>query len=141
MDLTLNDITPIALCVATQDLFDAKRFQANFGDNLILRARDKNISPLLFNLKRDLNSSSQKKFLDGHKAVIVNNIDKIISLVSTRYAQLGLKQVQQVIENGKQLIAKVLFAESFDDIARLEPSFRTQITFPVYNLFTDSMKR
>lgn len=141
MDLTLNDITPIALCVATQELFDAKRFQANFGDNLILRAKDRNLTPLLFNLKRDLNSSTQKKFLDGHKAVIISNIDKIISLVATRYGQLSLKQVQQIVDSGKQLISKVIYTESFDEIAKLEPSFRMQMTFPVYNLFMNSMKK
>jgi hypothetical protein len=142
MTLTLHDITPVGLCIATQDLFDAKRFRANFGDNLLLRSNDQKLKPKLMNLKRELNSmSTEKKFLDGHKTAIINNIDKILSLVSSRYTQIDLKSVEAIFENGKELIDKVFFATNFDDIARLEPTFKSKITFPVYELFLDQMKR
>lgn len=140
--ITLADLTPISLCIATQELFDAKRFAANFGDNLILRARDKELEPFLMQLKKELSiATTQKKFLDGYKAVIINSIDKILGLVSSRYSQINYKLVENIVKNGKEIIKKVLLAESFDSIAKLEPEFRTKITFPTYELFTESMKR
>ena len=142
MTLTLHDITPVGLCIVTQELFDAKRFCANFGDNLLLRSDDQKIKPKLMSLKRELNSmATDKKFLDGHKTAIINNIDKILSLVSSRYTQIDLKAVESIFESGKELINKVFFATTFDDIAKLEPVFKTSITFPVYELFLDQMKR
>lgn len=142
MVLTLSEITPIGLCIATQDLFDAKRFQANFCDNLLLRLRDAKIGPKLTVLKRELNSTmTEGKFLDGHKAAIISNIDKILGLVSSRYAQNNFKSVEKVTEDGKELINKTMFSNSFEKIAALEPVFKTKITLPVYELFADSMKK
>jgi len=142
MSINLHDITPVGLCIATQDLFDAKRFRTNFGDNLLLRSDDKKVKPKLMSIKRELNSSiGEKKFLEGHKTAIINNIDKILSLVGSRYTQIDLKAVESIFENGKELIDKVFFATNFDDIARLEPTFKTKITLPVYELFLDQMKR
>lgn len=140
MPLTLTDITPIGLCVATQDLFDAKRFQTNFCDNLLLRTEDKTIRPKLISLKRDL-ISTEKKFLDGHKAVIISNIDRIIGLVSSRYLKVDLRLAESVVSNGKELIEKVLACESFEDIARLESEFKKRITLTVYELFIGYMKK
>jgi hypothetical protein len=140
MPLTIHDITPIGLCIATQDLFDAKRFQSNFCDNLLLRAKDTKLGPSIINLKRELNSkTNQKKFLDGYKAIIISNIDKIIGLAS-RYAQTNLRATEQIISAGKELMEKVMFADSFEDIAALEPMFKSKITLPVYELFTDYTK-
>lgn len=142
MPLTLADVTPIGLCIATQDLFDAKRFQSNFCDNLILRARDQRLEPKLTSLKRDLNSIiTEKKFLDGHKTAIINNIDKIIGLVSSRYLQVDIRLAESVISSGKELIEKIMFADNFEQIDRLESSFKTKITLPVYELFMGYMKR
>jgi len=142
MTLTLHDITPIGLCIATQELFDAKRFRANFGDNLLLKSNDQKIKSKLMNLKRELNSMvTEKKFLDGHKTAIISNIDKILSLVASRYTQIDLKAVELIFDNGKELIDKVFFSTSFDEISRLEPIFRSKITLPVYGLFLDQMKR
>jgi hypothetical protein len=142
MTLTLSDITPMGLCIATQDLFDAKRFQQNFCDNLILRARDKNLEPKLSMLKRELSSTmTEKKFLEGHKTAIINNIDKILSLVSSRYSQIDFRLVQNIVLDGKQLIDKVLYAENFSNIAALEPLFKSKVTLPTYELFIASLKR
>lgn len=142
MTLTLSDITPIGLCIATQDLFDAKRFQQNFCDNLLLRARDKNLEPKLTMLKRELNSTStEKKFLEGHKTAIINNIDKILSLVSSRYSQINFRVVETIVSDGKQLINEVLRADSFEKIAELEPLFKSKITLPVYELFIQYLKK
>jgi hypothetical protein len=142
MTLTLHDITPIGLCIATQDLFDAKRFQLNFCDNLLLRARDAKLGYGLTNLKRELNSiTTQKKFLDGHRTAIISNIDKILGLVSSRYTQTDLRATERIISEGKELISKVMFANSFEEIAALEHMFKSRITLPVYELFTDSMKK
>lgn len=142
MPLTLNDVTPVGLCIATQDLFDAKRFQTNFCDNLILRFKDSNLVPKLINVKRQLNSSEmEKKFVEGHKIAIVSNIDKIISLVLSRYAQSDLRLVEEIVSNGKELIDKVLMTSSFGQISMLEPVFKAKVTLPVYELFIESMKK
>jgi len=142
MSLTLNDVTPVGLCIATQDLFDAKRFQTNFCDNIILRFKDSNLVPKLINVKRQLNASEmEKKFVEGHKTAIVSNIDKIISLVLSRYAQSDLRLVEDIVSNGKELIDKVLMTSSFGQISMLEPVFKMKITLPVYELFISSMKK
>jgi hypothetical protein len=46
-----------------------------------------------------------------------------------------------VIQNSKDLILRVMYASTFDDIARLEPMFKSGVTLPVYELFMSSMKR
>jgi hypothetical protein len=142
MVLTLSEITPIGLCIATQDLFDAKRFQANFCDNLLLRVKNSMLGPKLTMLKRELNSTmTQGKFLDGHKTAIISNIDKILGMVSSRYSQSDMKAAGKIIEDGQELISKIISSNSFEDIAALEPVFKTKITFPVYELFVSSMKK
>ncbi len=142
MPLTLNDITPIGLCVTTQELFDTRRYRQNFCDSLLLREKDKSLEQYLVPLKRDINSiESQRKFVDGHKATLINNIDKIISIVATRYAKIDYKAVESIVNEGKSLIKKLLFADTFDQIGALEPSFRKNISLPVYSLFLESIKR
>jgi hypothetical protein len=142
MSLTLADVNPVGLALATQDLFDAKRFQSNFSDNLLLRERDPKLDPLLTNIKRELNSSfSQKKFFDGYKAVIISNIDKIIGLVSSRYFQIDMKIAEGVVENAKAMIEKVIFTDSFEQLSKLEPAFRTRVTLPTYELFMTFMRK
>jgi len=141
MPLTLADITPVALCVATQDLFDAKRFQSNFCDNILLRTKDEYLEPSLIRIKRDLNSSiTEKKFLEGHKTAIISNIDKIIGLVSSRYARVDLKSTGSVVAEAKELIERIMLANSFEDVAKLEPVFRSKITLPVYSMFIEYLK-
>lgn len=142
MAITLHDITPIGLCIATQDLFDAKRFRANFCDALILRSSDKDLGYKLSKLRKELNSVVMgKKFLDGHKTAIISNIDKIASLVSSRYARVDLGLAESVVSSSKQIIQKVLIAETFEDIEKLEPEFKRKVTLPVYELFIGYMKR
>ncbi|MEM5794527.1 MAG: hypothetical protein QXS48_00150 [Candidatus Aenigmatarchaeota archaeon] len=142
MPITLADITPIALCISTQELFDAKRFQLNFCDNLLLRARDEILEPTLVKIKRELNTKGlEKKFLEGYKAIIISNIDKILGLVASRYSKIDLKLSQSVIMEGKDLIEKVSLAESFEEIAKLEPVFKSKITLPVYEMFLSYLKQ
>lgn len=142
MTLTMQEVIPIGLCVATQDLIDAKRFQQNFADNLILRARDRTLGAKITPIKRELNSSIyQKKYIEGHKLAIVNNIDKIIALVASRYTELDLNLVDSIVYNGKLIIEKVLNADSFEKIAELDPMFKTKITLPVYDLFIRHLKK
>jgi hypothetical protein len=140
--LTLNDITPVGLCMVTQDMLDVRRYRANFCDNLLLRARDKNLEPSLTSIKIELNSvAADRKFLEGHKVAIVNNIDKILASVSARYAVIDLKAVEGIVASGKELIEKVLAANSFSTMAILEPEFKSKITLPVYGLFTEYMNK
>lgn len=142
MSLTLHDVTPIGLCIATQDLIDAERFRENFADHLILRDRDKRLESKIKLLKKELMSiMTQENFLQGHKTAIISNIDKIISLVSSRYQQTELKLAECVISNGKNLIEKVMGADSFEEIANLEPLFKKTITLPVYEMFINAMKK
>ena len=142
MVLTMQEVIPIGLCVVTQDLMDAKRFRQNFCDTLILRGNDRTLIGKLTPFKQELNSRMyQTKFLEGHKAVIMSNIDKIISITASRYAQMDPNAVSSIVENGKIIIAKVMVASSFDEIAQLENTFKSKITLPVYDLFTKNLKR
>lgn len=142
MPITLADITPVALCISTQDLFDAKRFQLNFCDNLLLRAKDEILEPTLVKIKRELNTKGlEKKFLEGYKIVIISNIDKIIGIVVSRYSKIDLKLAQSIVIEGKDLIERVNLANSFEDIAKLEPVFKSKITLPVYEMFLSYLKQ
>lgn len=141
MTLTMADITPIGLCIATQELFDAKRFRQNFCDNILLRMKDKSLEEIVTPVKRELiSTTNEKKFLEGHKIAIASNIDKILSL-SSRYASINASTVNAIIRDGKDLIKQVLFAERFEQIERLEPVFRTKVSLPMYSLFLEYSKR
>ena len=83
----------------------------------------------------------KKKFIEGHKTAIISNIDKIMSLVTARYHSMDIRVSDNVIQNSKDLMLRVMYATTFDDIARLEPVFKTGVTLPVYELFMNSMKR
>ncbi|MBI2545283.1 MAG: hypothetical protein HYW22_01630 [Candidatus Aenigmarchaeota archaeon] len=142
MVLTMQEVIPIGLCVATQDLIDAKRFKQNFCDTLILRGRERALSEKLAPFKQELNSKMyESRYLGGHKAVIISNIDKIIAVTTSRYTQIDPNAVSSIVEHGKMLILNVMKATSFDDIAQLEPTFRSRITLPVYDLFMKNLKR
>ena len=142
MAATMMDIQPVGICIVTQDLFDAKRFQKNFCDNLLMRIKDRTIEDVLVSAKRELNSSAtEKKFLDGYKIVIANNIDKILSIVSSRYAQIDHRMVGEIVANGKDLIKRIMFADNFDQIAGMEATFKSKVNLPTYHLFLESMKR
>ena len=142
MPITMSEITPVGLCIATEDLFDTKRYRQNFCDNILLRVKDKGLDQYIIPLKKDLNNPvTQKKFLEGHKAVIISNIDKIIAHAAARYAQLDYKEVESIVTEGKVLIKKILFAESFDQLGSLAPTFKSKISLKVYSLFLESMKR
>lgn len=142
MTLTLHDITPVGIAIATQELFDARRFKQNFCDHLLLRAKDSMLAPKISDLKRELNSvQNEKKFLEGHKAAIISNMDKIMSLVTARYSSMDIRVSENVINNSKDIMQRVMYATSFEDIARLEPLFKSGVVLPVYELFMSSMKR
>ncbi len=137
--LTMGEVEPLGLCITTQKLMD-RRFRSSFGDNLILRDRDPDLEPKLLKIKREMNSGmNEKKYIDGHKMVIVNNIDKILGLVD-RFTRVNLATVEKIIFDGKDLIKKVMKAENFDDIERLGPAFKSQITLPIYELFIKESK-
>lgn len=138
--ITMQEIEPIAICLATQQLFD-KRFRSNFGDNLLLRDRDIKLEPALVKIKREINSSmTEQRYLQGHKMNIINNIDRILAL-ATRYASVDLRVVESIVASGKEIIKKVIAAGSFDEIGSMESMFKSQITLPVYELFTEKSKR
>lgn len=137
--ITMQEVEPLALCMATQQLFD-RRFRSNFADNLLLRDRDIKLGPSLVKIKRELNSSmTESKYLEGHKTTIINNIDRILALV-TRYAGVNLRTVESIVRSGKDIIKKVMAAESFDEIGQMEAMFKSQLTLPVYELFTEKSK-
>lgn len=138
---TLADITPLAFCIQTDDLFDFKNFQSSFGDYLLLRLRDQEFEQFLIDIKRKLNlTQTQHDFLEGYKLVLIRNLDKIMSLVEGRYSSLDKKTVDAVIANIKQIIRKVLVAEDFQKIQELEPTFRRNVLLQVYSLFLKSIK-
>jgi len=142
MSLTMHDIKPIGLCITTQELFDTKKFLLNYCDNILLRGKDPALSNRLNVIKRDLNSvRTQPKFLEGYKAVLINNIDKIIALVESRYAKTFSEDVELVKKSGKNIIERITNAQSFDEIAILEDVFKTNVVLPTYRLFIDDMKK
>jgi hypothetical protein len=140
MALTLQDIKPVSLCIATEELFDSKRFRENFCDNLVLKGKDREIEELISPFKRELIDRDPKKFLEGYKAVIISNIDKILSLVSARYSNIDLKKVEDIVKNGRELIKKVLFAASFEEISSFEQIFKSKVSLPTYSLFISAMR-
>jgi len=141
MALTLNDIKPIGLCITTQDLFDTKRFLYNYCDGLILRGKDADMVNDLTTFKRDLNSfRTQLKFLNGYKAIITSNIDKILGVATSRYSKIEPRMVEELVTNAKQIIKKTLKANNFEEILAMENEFKSKITLPVYELFIKSFK-
>ena len=142
MTVTLNDSKPIGLCVATEELFDTKRFLLNYCDGLIMMDKDLNLKNKLVAVKRELNSfNSQHKFFQGSKAIILSNMDKIIGLVASRYPSAANPQSDRVVADGKAIIGKILNASNFDDIAVLEAEFKGKITLPTYKLFISNLRK
>ena len=139
--ITLAELTPVAFCIQTDDLFDFKMFQSSFGDHIVLREKNQELSEFIIQAKRELNSSMQQiKFLEGYKLVIVRNLDKIMSLVESRYSNVDKAAVDRILTACKQLIKKVLVAENFQKIQELEPTFKKEVLLRVYSLFTQTLK-
>jgi len=139
--ITLAELTPVAFCIQTDDLFDFKMFQSSFGDHIVLREKNQELSEFIIQAKRELNSSMQQiKFLEGYKLVIVRNLDKIMSLVESRYSNVDKAAVDRILTTCRQLIKKVLVAENFQKIQELEPTFKKEVLLRVYSLFTQTLK-
>ena len=141
MILTMHDTKPIGICIATQEMFDTRRYLLNFCDGILLRGDDPSLKAKLTVVKRELNAfRTQQKFFEGHKTLIVSNLDKIISLVD-RYSKTNPNETDSVKRNGKILIQKTLEAREFNDILKLENEFKSNITLPIYQLFIHDLKR
>jgi hypothetical protein len=139
--ITLAELTPLAFCIQTDDLFDFKVFQSSFGDHIVLRERNPELSEFIVQMKRELNSSmNQVKFLDGYKLVLVRNLDKIMSLVQSRYSSIDEATVDKILTSCRQLIKKVLVAENFQKIQELEPIFKKEVLLKVYSLLSKTIK-
>jgi hypothetical protein len=139
--ITLAELTPLAFCIQTDDLFDFKMFQSSFGDHIVLREKNPELSEFIVQSKRELNSTMQQiKFLEGYKLVIVRNLDKIMSLVESRYSSIDKAAVDRILTACRQLIKKVLVAESFQKIQELEPTFKKEVLLRVYSLFSQTLK-
>jgi hypothetical protein len=139
--ITLAELTPLAFCIQTDDLFDFRVFQSSFGDHIVLRERNLELSEFIVQMKRDLNSSmNQVKFLDGYKLVLVRNLDKIMSLVQSRYSTIDGATVDKILTSCRQLIKKVLVAENFQKIQELEPTFKKEVLLKVYSLLSKTIK-
>jgi hypothetical protein len=139
--ITLAELTPLAFCIQTDDLFDFRVFQSTFGDQTVLRERNPELSEFIVQMKRDLNSSmNQAKFLDGYKLVLVRNLDKIMSLVQSRYSSIDEATVDKILTSCRQLIKKVLVAENFQKIQELEPIFKREVLLKVYSLLSKTIK-
>jgi hypothetical protein len=139
--ITLAELTPLAFCIQTDDLFDFKMFQSSFGDHIVLREKNPELSEFIVQSKRELNSTMQQiKFLEGYKLVIVRNLDKIMSLVESRYSSIDKAAVDRILTACRQLIKKVLVAENFQKIQELEPTFKKEVLLRVYSLFSQTLK-
>lgn len=139
--ITIADLTPIAFCIQTDDLFDFRSFKSGFGDYITLMEKDRELSNFIIPMKRELNSQDQRNFLNGYKLVIIRNLDKILSLVKSRYERIDSKTVEKIIEEGKKLIRDVILAEDFERISSLEPRFKSKIMLPTYSLFNKLLER
>ena len=137
--MTMQEMEPLALCIVTQQMFD-RRFRTGFCDNTLLRDRDLKLEPEILRMKREMNSGmTERKYLEGHKANIINNIDRIVALVA-RYAKADVHGTEAVMRNGKDIMRKVLAADSFDEISSMDAEFKTRITLAVYELFVRHSK-
>jgi hypothetical protein len=142
MALTMHDIKPIGLCVSTEELFDTRRFILNYCDGLILRGNDQNLASELTKIKREMNTfRTQNKFLEGYKAILTCNIDKILGLVASRYAKFEPDKVEKIIMDGKTLVKKIINTKGFEEIPVLEAEFKSKITLPIYELFITELKK
>jgi len=142
MALTMHDIKPIGLCVSTEELFDTRRFILNYCDGLIIRGNDQNLASELTKIKREMNTfRTQNKFLEGYKAIIACNIDKILGLVASRYAKFEPDRVEKIIMDGKNLVKKIINTKGFEEISPLESEFKSKITLPIYELFITELKK
>ncbi len=137
----MHDIKPIGLCVSTLELFDTRKFLLNYCDGLVLRGDDRNLVNKINEFRREMMGRSQPKFLDGYKAIIASNIDKIIALVEARYGKTYSPDVDVVKKSGKRMIDVLLHAQSFDVISSLENDFKTNVMQPTYRLFIDEMRK
>lgn len=139
--ITLAELTPLAFCIQTDDLFDFKNFQSGFGDHIVLREKNPELQEFLVDMKREINSSMrQAKFLEGYKLVLIRNLDKIMSLVEGRYSSIDRKTVDTVLDACRNLIKKVLIAEDFQKIQELEPYFKRNVLLQVYSLLNKTLK-
>jgi hypothetical protein len=135
--ITITDLMPLALALATQELLDSRRFRRNFCDNLILGQRER-LQPKLLNLKRELNlSESSRKFFEGYKITIISNLDKIIGLVS-RQLKANPATIQKIVESCKSIMEDVLNADNFEKISQLEPKFKSQVTLELFKLMKET---
>ena len=72
--------------------------------------------------------------------LLASTIDKIIGLVSSRYTY-ETEAVEKIRMNAKDMIKKVIRAESFEEILGLENEFKTKVTLPTYELFIKDLKK
>jgi len=139
--ITLSELTPLAFCIQTDDLFDFRTFQSTFGDHIVLREKNPELSELIIQVKREVNSSvNQLKFLEGYKLVLIRNLDKIMSLVESRYSNVDRATVEKILTSCRQLMKKVLIAENFQKISELEPTFKKEVLLKVYSLLSQTLK-
>jgi len=134
--ISLYDLTSIGLCVATQQLFDTKKFRLEFCDNTLLRIKEPSLHLKILEMKREMNSRIEnEKYFNGFKAILLNNIDKILFMVNTEYSSIDSTAVDKIVRSGKELMKKIIEAKSFEEIRELEGEFKSSITLPVYELF------
>lgn len=141
MVVTMHEVAPLGLCMITEDMLDAKRFLLNFCDNLIIRGDDQRLKSRLTDIKKELNAiRTQQKFFEGYRAVILNNIDRIINLTKSRFERVDPKIVGSVVNDGKDMMRRVLNTQSFEELTRLAPEFKRKITLRVYELYLKTQR-
>ncbi len=137
--LTMQEIEPLALCIATQNMFD-RRFISSFGDNVILKDRDPDLERSFLKIKREMSSGmTSEKYLEGHKMNILYNMDKLLVLVS-RFVRVDMRNVETIASNLKDIMKRVVEAGSFGEIDTMESMFKSQVTLPIYELYVKQTK-
>ncbi len=139
--ITLHESSLLGFCLVTQELLDHKKFILNFCDGVILKSSDTSLKQPLVEMKKELNSFKvQKKFLDGYKAILLYNMDRILNMTVSRFAKVDPKSVEKIVESIKSIMKKVSTLQDFDSFSGLDAEFKKKVTLPIYELYIKSEK-
>jgi hypothetical protein len=133
--ITLQDLSLIGTCIATQELLDAKRLREGFCDYCLLRLPDPSLREELSSIKKELNSfTTRRRFFHGYKVVLLASFDRILSRL-VYFVRVDPRLTERVIACARELMERVVKSDSFDEVSELESEFKQKVTLPVFELF------
>jgi len=73
---------------------------------------------------------------------LLYNLDKLLTLVATRYKSLEPARTQEIQVRIKEMMRKVITnVVDINDFDRLKDDFKKHVLLPIYQLFNDSRRR